>query len=295
MIGSEWSSVNPFRRVGIFTKPLRDRSPEAVYHLLVFLEERGIQVAIDEETARQTERDDLFVPGDAIPDQVDLIIVLGGDGTMLSVVRRMGDRDVPIVGINFGSLGFLTEIPREQMIPLLEQIFAGHFRLEQRMKLDVRIQRGEALRESFSALNDVVINYGALARIIHLEVYVDGQFLTLYRADGLIICTPTGSTAYSLSAGGPIVSPTHRCLLLSPICPHTLTHRPLVLEETSAIVLRLISSGDVMLTVDGQTGFSLTTADEVWVQRSATSCRTVFPGGQSFFEVLRQKLKWGER
>ena len=288
-------SLSPFQRIGIYLKSGHEGAAEAVSQLLAFLAARGHALALDEEAARQTGRDDLRMPGGELPDRVDLAVVLGGDGTMLAVVRQIGPRPVPVVGVNFGSLGFLTEISRERMLPALGGILDGRYRIEERMKLRVEVRREGRVQEHFQALNDAVINYGALARIIEVEVSVDDRFLSLYRSDGLIVSTPTGSTAYALSAGGPILVPTSRNLLLAPICPHTLTHRPLVLENTSTISIRLRSHGHVMLTVDGQTGVSLAEQDEVRVSQADHPARLVFPEAPGFFAVLRQKLKWGER
>ncbi len=285
----------PFKRVGICIKPLRDRSPEAIFHLIDFLQKRGVDVCLDTACAEATGREDLPVFADRIPVGVDLIIVLGGDGTMLSVVRMVGEREIPILGINFGSLGFLTEVPREHMLPMLESIFSGRFRIECRMQIIVDVRRKGQEVDSFHALNDAVINKGALARIIDLEVFVDDLFLSIYKSDGLIVSTPTGSTAYSLSAGGPILVPTQQGLIIAPICPHTLTHRPLVLDGGSTIRIRFEAGEAVMLTVDGQTGLELHHNDEILIRRSARVARLVFPREQNFFQVLRQKLKWGER
>jgi NAD+ kinase len=284
-----------FRRIGILMKPLRNQSPEAVFQLLEFLEARGVAISLDETAAGQTGRPELRRPAEDIPLHADLLIVLGGDGTMLAAVRQLAGRPVPILGINFGSLGFLTEVSRERMIPVLAEIFDGKYRLEERMMLRVEVFRGGQAPQVFHALNDAVLNYGALARIIDVEVFVNGQFLTHYRADGLVVSTPTGSTAYALSAGGPILVPTTRSLILAPICPHTLTHRPLVLDGSDTIRIRLASAGNVMLTVDGQTGLSMAHEDEVQIRKSDHLARLVCPEGQSFFDVLSEKLKWGQR
>jgi len=277
---------NAFKKVGIYTKPLRGLSPEPIFQLLVFLEKRGVKVYADEQTVHQTNRNDLFLSGEEIPSKVDLVIVLGGDGTMLSVVRKVANRNVPMLGINFGSLGFLTEVPRDRMIPVLEDIFEGNFREEQRMKIDVQVIRNNKAINLFQALNDAVINKGALARIIDIEVFVGYQLLSNYKADGLIISTPTGSTAYSLSAGGPIMVPTKWGLLVTPICPHTLTHRPVVLDANDQVKIKMVDGEDVMLTVDGQTGQPLLHGDEVIVKRSDHVTRLIFPLHQSFFQVL---------
>lgn len=285
----------PLGRVGVYAKPLGTEAREPVRQLLAFLEGRGIAVLASQETARLAGRVDLAVEGAEIPGQVDLVVVLGGDGTLLGVSRLLGGVDVPLLGINFGSLGFLTEIPREHMLPLLGEILDGNYRVEPRMRIDVELIRGGKPFRSFLALNDAVINKGALARIVDMETYVGGEFLTLYKADGLILSTPTGCTAYSLSAGGPIVEPSGQALILTPICPHTLTHRPLVLDATRDVRVVLAAGEDVMLTVDGQTGLPLERGDEILVRCSDRFLRLVTPGPQSFFRILRQKLKWGER
>ena len=285
----------PFRKIGICMKSLRDQSPEPVLQLFDYLEQKGLRICLDEEATRLLGRGQPCIQGDHWPAGLDLVIVLGGDGTLLSIARNLPDPKTPILGINFGSLGFLTVIPRDQMRAMLDDLFAGRFRIEDRMRLQVEVHREGRLRESFSALNDAVINYGAFARIIDLKVFVDGQFLTNYRSDGLIVSTPTGSTAYALSAGGPILVPSTRSLILAPICPHTLTHRPIVLDGTSAILIEVAGGGNVVLTVDGQTGISLAREDQVRVRQSDQVTRLVIPEQVVFFDILRQKLKWGER
>jgi NAD+ kinase len=288
------SETPAFRTIGIYAKIAPDEAPEPILQLLSYLESKGVATRLEATAARQIQREDLGVDGDELPGQVDLVIVLGGDGTMLSVVRRVKSLDVPILGINFGTLGFLTEIPRDQMITKLERIFQGHFRIEERLKLEIRTQRsGAESTDVFFALNDAVITKGAFARIIELEAYVGDRFLTLLKADGLIIATPTGSTGYSLSAGGPIVAPTGRNLILSPICPHTLSQRPLVLDGTEPVRVRLIRGEDVQLTFDGQIGTRLAPGDEACVKPASHPTRLLLPEDQNFFQVLRQKLKWG--
>lgn len=285
----------PFNRVGVFTKPLNGRPADGIHRLLDFFDRRGLPAVVDERTAEQAGRGDIMLAADEIPDAVDLIIVLGGDGTMLAVARRVGVRRVPLLGINFGSLGFLTGTPQDRMLSTLDDVLRGEYRVEERMKLDVSVVRGGCVVETHQALNDAVINKSALARIIDMEVFIGSSLLSHYKADGLITATPTGSTAYSLSAGGPIVVPTSRNLILSPICPHTLTHRPLVLDSRYSIRIRYVSGEGVMVTVDGQVGCPLELGDELVVSESKAVTRLVIPEGQSFFDVLRQKLKWGER
>ena len=227
----------------------------------------------------------------------DLIVVLGGDGTLLGVARLAGTRELPILGVNLGGLGFLTEVSTDDAVPALERVFAGDYQLDRRTTLAVRVARGgDAIVASSQALNDAVINKSALARIIDLDTSVDGEYLCVYKADGLIVATPTGSTAYSLSAGGPLVGPGVAVMLLAPICPHTLTLRPLVLADTSIVRVQLRAPDqEVFLTLDGQEGIPLRDGDVVEVARSPHVVSLVRTVPRSVLGVLRDKLHWGER
>jgi NAD+ kinase len=284
------------KRVGVVAKTDAAQADGAVRRLVEWLGERGLPVLLDKETASlvadvslpQTSRADL-------PGQVDVIVVLGGDGTLLSVARAVGDLGVPILGVNLGGLGFLTATPLEEMMPALEAFLEGRMVVEERMMLGARVRRAGASDREFFALNDVVIMKSAMSRIIDLSVSVDGQLATAYRADGLIISTPTGSTAYSLSAGGPILFPTMDALVLTPIASHTLTNRPIVLPGTQRIEVTLLTNQEVMLTLDGQVGFGLRERDSVEVAQAAPRIRLVRFPHKHFFSVLRTKLKWGER
>ncbi len=284
-----------FEIVGIYTKPLKKRSPEKIFELLKFLEERGVKYFIDEQTGKNVGTVKNVVKGDELPSLVDLIVVFGGDGTMLSVSRKIGNRDTPVIGINFGYLGFLTQIKLGNMTEELKRVFDGNFRYENRMRLEVEVVKENNVKKRYIALNDAVINKGAIARIINLKTYVDGIFLSRFRADGLIVSTPTGSTAYNLSSGGPIVVPEHKNFVLTPICPHTLTNRPIVLSPTSIIEITLENGEDVMLTVDGQTGLELKNGDSIRIKKSPYPLTMVIPNDLNFFDVLREKLKWGEK
>jgi len=230
-----------------------------------------------------------------LPAHVDLIVVLGGDGTLLSMARMVGDPSVPILGVNLGGLGFLTATTLEELFPALDAVFAGEIVLDDRMMLAARVMRGGERLTQYVALNDVVITKSAMSRIINLSVSVEGQYATAYRADGLIIATPTGSTAYSLSAGGPILFPTMEAVVITPICSHTLTDRPVVLPGSQRIEVTLLTDQDVMLTIDGQEGLALREHDRVEVWQAVPRARLVRFPQKHFFSVLRAKLKWGER
>jgi NAD+ kinase len=226
---------------------------------------------------------------------VELIVVFGGDGTLLSVARLLDDSQALVLGVNLGSLGFLTETTIGEFLSALEYTLAGRYAIDQRQLLQAQLERKGAAVASYRALNDAVINKGALARIIDLEIYIDHQFVSTFKADGLIISSPTGSTAYSLAAGGPIVYPSMEAFVITPICPHTLTNRPLVVSDQSTIDVTLISGTDVMLTIDGQVGLPMGTGDVVKVQKAANPLRLILSANRNWFEVLRKKLKWGER
>jgi NAD+ kinase len=281
-----------FGIVGLVAK----REPEALAvagELVEWLVRRKHTVLLDQGTRIELDRKDLgrLEPGGPC----DLVVVLGGDGTILSVARRYAGGP-PIIGVNLGYLGYLTEIPREDLYPTLIEILSGRYETEERMLLEVRLDRASGGGLDFLALNDVVLAKTALSRVIQLHLSVDGQFVSRYRADGLVVSTPTGSTAYNLSAGGPILHPQLPVTVLTPICPHTLTLRPLVMPDTSVIEIRLeTSSESVFLTVDGQEGEEMTFGDRVRVRRHARPIqllRTVEP--RSIFEGLRSKLHWGE-
>jgi NAD+ kinase len=283
-------------RVGIVAKPDAPRAQGVILKLLPWLAARGRAVVFEKETADLVP---VVVGASAskaeLPGQVDLLIVLGGDGTLLSMARAVGDLGVPLLGVNLGGLGFLTATTLEEMFPALEAYLGGRMAIEERMLLAARVIRnGQPLCE-YAALNDVVITKSAMSRIIDLSVSVDGRYATAYRADGLIISTPTGSTAYSLSAGGPILFPTMDAVVLTPICSHTLTNRPIVVPGTDRIEVTLLADQEVMATMDGQVGVGLREGDTVEIRKAASRIRLVRFPQKDFFSVLRTKLKWGER
>ena len=284
------------KRVGLIAKPHAPGLPALLHRLLPWLAHHHIEAFLDVDTAAAVGETSSY-PRAAIPDLVDFIMVLGGDGTLLSVARLLEEREVPILGINLGSLGFLTEITTTELFTRLEKVLEGHYVIQKRMRLKTSIHRqdGKCLPQPI-VLNDVVINKGALARIINLETSVDDLYVTTYRADGLIVSTPTGSTAYSMAAGGPIMHPNLHALILTPICPYTLSHRPLVLPDTAHIrVMLQTSDEDVRVTLDGQVGAELYCGDVVEIQQAARPMQLMRTLEQDhYFHILRSKLKWGE-
>lgn len=282
------------RTVGIATKP-RPEAVDILGNLVAWLEGRGCRVLLDEEAADLLGQPD-GVPRARLTEQTDLMVVLGGDGTLLSVARTAGPREVPVLGVNLGGLGFLTEITLDELYPVLGAVLSGDMRPTRRVMLMCRVHRGGRMVADYVALNDAVINKGAMARIIDLETSINGEYVTTYRADGLILSTPTGSTAYCLAAGGPILYPTLGALVLTPICPHTLTNRPLVVPDDVTIeIVQGSASEEVSLTLDGQIGFHLQHRDAVVVQRAPRMLPLIASPKRNYFEVLRTKLKWGGR
>ena len=227
------------------------------------------------------------------PSDLDCIFVLGGDGTFLSAVRWIGDRDIPILGIKFGEVGFLAEIAEEDLYKAAEKVLKGDFILRPRMRLSVRVGRRNETLAQETVLNDVVINRGALARLAHIETYINDLYLTTYSADGLIVATPTGSTAYSLAAGGPVIHPAVPAIILTPICPFTLTNRPLIVPESANIKIRLAKgASDIVLTFDGQKGLEINDQDEIVIQKGPHPIHLITLPERQYFDILKNKLKW---
>jgi NAD+ kinase len=281
--------------VGIMTKPGAPAAQQLVPEVLQWLRQRRLCVRLDQETAAYAPGEE-GIPRDQVPEGCDLIIVLGGDGTLLSAARAIGKREVPLFPVNLGGLGFLTAITIDEVFPELQRALSGEHRIAKRKLLNTEVMRGGRVVASYDALNDAVLTKSSIARMIDLEAYVDEQFVADYKADGLIICTPTGSTAYSLAAGGPIIFPSVPAICMTPICPHMLTNRPVLVPETS--VVRVICRGpdeSVFLTIDGQIGNPLREDDTIVCRSSKFSLHLVRPPRMMFFDVLRQKLKWGER
>jgi len=282
------------KSVGIIFKHNFEPAKRECQRLRDWFTEREIAVYTEEMASRSSSSQSLEEKT-SIPDSVDWVIVLGGDGTLLGAARKVGRYGLPILGINLGGLGFLTEIPSKMLYKNIERLIAGEIAVETRLMLQARVLRDNEEKCSFSVLNDVVINKGALARIIDLRVSIDGRFLTTFRADGLIICSPTGSTGYNLSAGGPILYPDLEALIVTPICPFTLTHRPIILPDTSVIEIKMGENREeVTLTFDGQVGFDLADNDTVIISKSEEKLKLIKSPDQDYFDILRTKLKWGE-
>jgi NAD+ kinase len=285
----------PIRKIGIVTKPRPADVPGIVRPLLQWLSARQVQAFYDEETAHSLGDDSGMRNREQLAEETDLLLVLGGDGTLLSAAREVATRGKPVLPINMGSLGFLTSFTLDELYPALEDTLAGRLVASERVMLKSELLRkGKAVQEQ-CVLNDAVVNKGALARMTELRLSLDGDFVCRYRADGLIVATPTGSTAYSLSAGGPIVHPAVEAIIITPICPHTLSDRPLVVRDSCVVELSLIETADsVYLTLDGQKGVEMETGDRVRITRAAEKLRLIQPPRKSYYEILRSKLKWGE-
>lgn len=284
--------MSPYKRVGIFCKPKSSLGREVLLELTDWLRKKDCAVLMPEETAELIDESPTHRRED-IPPNADLIIVLGGDGTLLSVARITHPTQVPILAVNLGSLGFLTDVSLAKLYPTLEKVFNGKSRNEPRMLLQARVIRNRlAVTEDF-VLNDVVIHKGTLARIVNLEVQVNDQYMTSYRADGLIVSTPTGSTAYSLSAGGPILHPSMNALVLSPICPFTLTNRSIVIPSNATIQIHQTTDEELRVTLDGQTGYDLLADDLLELRPSDQPVNLIEVPGKNYYQILRQKLHWG--
>ncbi|CAI2717344.1 NAD(+)/NADH kinase [Nitrospina watsonii] len=283
--------MDTIKSIGIYCKQKPQISQEVLQELVDWLRQRNYRVFMPADTAVIIQESPCGSNAD-IPAKSDLLIVLGGDGTLLSVARLTENHGVPILAVNLGSLGFLTEVALPELYATLENVLKGKSAIENRMLLRTQLKRnGETLRTDVS-LNDVVIDKRD-ARIVNLEVHVNDQYMTSYRADGLIIATPTGSTAYSLSAGGPIIHPSMNALLLCPICPFTLTNRPIVIPDQAMIQVRLITEEKVQITLDGQLGYEMTHEETLEVQRGPNPVHLIQAPGKNYYQILRQKLHWG--
>jgi NAD+ kinase len=284
------------RSVGIVCKPIKEMVATVVPPLIAWLRERNIEVFVDVETQGCLGLNVTCLAREAMGEKAELLIVLGGDGTLLSAARALHGHPVPLLAVNLGGLGFLTTITLDQLYPMLESVLREEHRVGERMMLEAQIFRDGKAGERQTALNDAVVNKGALSRMLDFDLYVDGDHVGRYRADGLIVATPTGSTAYSLAAGGPIVQPGIDAFVITPICPHMLTNRPLVIPDTSKMEIDFSAADErVYMTLDGQIGYELGSADRVVITKSEKKVTFVRPPRKTYFEVLRSKLRWGER
>ena len=282
------------KSIGILTKPKLPEIKRTLQDVIAWLRARNINVILDTTSAALLGEQG-GVQKTQLASKADVLLVLGGDGTMLNAARLAGERSIPILGVNLGGLGFLTEVRLENLYPSLERVFANDFVLDERLMLQTHVHRhGETVARGV-VLNDVVISKGTLARMIELRISIQGQFVTNLRGDGVIVTTPTGSTAYSLSAGGPIINPAVQSLMVTPICPHTLTHRPLIVPATAEIEVTLTSKDDgAMATLDGQVGVAMIQGDTVEIKISECRTRLIRFPESSYYDVLREKLKWGD-
>ncbi len=287
------------RRIGVLLKPNHPEAVQTLCRLVEWLGERGITPVVGprvEELNIKNQTGCLIemVEHEEMAESVDMIVVLGGDGTMIATARMLGDHERPVLGINYGTLGYLAEFRVEEMLPALESILEGRYELDRRMMVSARLYRGDEPQAHVRVLNDVVISKSALARIIEIDTRLNDQFVNRFRADGLIISTPTGSTAYNLSAGGPIIYPSMNAVVITPICPHTLSNRPIVVPDDLKIELVLKTpKEEVALTLDGQVGIRLEVEDRVVITKSRTTFNLMQPINRNYFEVLRGKLRWG--
>jgi NAD+ kinase len=281
-------------RIGIIGKTNKQEVFGITDDLCKWLKERGIETYVESEIGFKIGHLN-SIPRERLPEHSDVVLVFGGDGTFLDVARLVCRYNIPILGVNLGGLGFLTEITTDELRPAVEEIINGNYVVEKREMLTATIHRDAEIIGDYSVLNDVVINKGVVARIIDLAIYIDGSHVTSFRADGLILSTPTGSTAYSLSAGGPIVYPTLPLTLITPISPHTLTNRPLVVSNETVIRVKILTETmDVYLTLDGQVGVTLKKDDEIEVRKSDTYVKMIRSPFRDYFTILKTKLMWGK-
>lgn len=281
------------RTVGLVAKYQEPKAAEMVRWLVPWLNKRGRKVLVENGVIRDAATS---CTKKEMARKADLIVSLGGDGTLLNIAPLVERPDVPILGVNLGGLGFITEVAMDELESVLDKTLEGDYEVEKRMTLEIRVQSGKGKPHKFRVLNDAVITKGARSRIIDLETFVGDDYLCTYRADGLIISTPTGSTAYTLAAGGPILEPTLGAVVISPICPHTLTHRPIVVRSDAIIRVTLRSFGDtVFLSPDGQQGVRLNNGDKVEARDYGMPVSLIMLPSRSYYDILRNKLKWGER
>lgn len=281
------------KNIAIVVKPHAEEVAGITIKICDYLKSQGKNVLLEERTASALGYSD-FNSHEEIKNSADLLIVLGGDGTLISSNRIISGANIPILGINLGRLGFLTETKVDEALDTVKKVLSGNYKFDNRMKLvsDIFLDKEKVF--STEVLNDIVINKGALARIIDIEVFIDNQYVNTYRADGLIISTPTGSTAYTLAAGGPIVYPTLNSIILTPICPHSLTHRPIVIHDDSEIKIRIMNDdAKVFITYDGQIGRKMSLQEDIFIRKSPQPVKLIVSQKRNYFALLKEKLGWG--
>ena len=279
--------------IGLIVNYKKEKTRETACRIIDWLNSKKIKVCIEGNMGKEIGKEELNCPAEKFLKKVDLIISLGGDGTLLRAARLAAAEDIPVFGVNLGGLGFLTQIGIDDLEKSLEKLYQGRYFLDERMMLNCTVKRKEEEVKKFTALNDIVIGKGAFARIICLATYVNNDYVITYSADGLVISTSTGSTAYSLSAGGPIVDPNINSIILTPICPHTLSARPFIIGENDQVKITLESGEEkIMVTIDGQEGFILKPKDEVIIKKSGHKARLITFKEKSFYAILREKLRW---
>jgi len=288
-------TIGPFRKIGIISRPRGSNLAVVIPPLLEWLKARKIEVCYDNETAGALPDQSKGLSREDVAEKSELLLVLGGDGTLLAAAKVAAPLGIPLLPINMGSLGFLTSFKADELYSALEDTLACRLPLSERAMLDVELIRDGRVIERQTVANEAVVNKGTLARMIDLELIIDNEFVARYRVDGLIVATPTGSTAYSLSAGGPIVHPSVESWIITPICPHTLSDRPVVIRDSSTVDVHLSAGTEsVFLTLDGQTGIPMHESDRVHTTRSNERLKLIQPVKKSYFEILHSKLKWGE-
>jgi NAD+ kinase len=279
----------------IISKPSKPELHQIVPEVLQWFSEHKYHVLMDEETAEYSPKGEILSRNDIASKSPEFALVLGGDGTLLSAARSIAPAGIPILAVNLGSLGFLTEVPLDDLFQTLESVDAGDCPIEPRSVLECRLLREDCCRETYFALNDLVVNKSAIARLVGFDLFIDDSFVLQYKADGVIVATPTGSTAYSLAAGGPVLMPAVDAFVITPVCPHSLTHRPLVVRDSVEVKIVVKSDEEqAFLTIDGQLGIPVQREDQIYCRKAKHSVK-LFRMRKAFFDVLRNKLKWGQR
>lgn len=287
--------ANKMKTAAIISKPGKAELQQIVPEVLEWFAEHGYRVLMDEDTAVYSSNEHVMSREQIGEEHPDFALVLGGDGTLLSASRAISKQGIPILAVNLGSLGFLTEVPLSELYPTLDMVDSGKCPMEQRSVIDCKLVRSDEVIDHYYSLNDVVVNKSTIARLVGFDLFIDDIFVFHYKADGVIISTPTGSTAYSLAAGGPILMPSVDAFVVTPVCPHSLTHRPLVVRDMAEVKL-IIQSGDeeAFLTIDGQVGIPVLHGDKVLCRKADHKVK-LLRLRKTFFDVLRSKLKWGQR